>query len=84
MNSHIISHLDSRLDDPFDDQFDGPAEVSRLDRLEKRALAYFKIGRSKANLARLVRATRLEAAANAKMIKILTHEIEAYRPSSRA
>ncbi|MGO9132495.1 MAG: hypothetical protein ACLP8A_00385 [Methylovirgula sp.] len=78
------SSLDFRLNDPFDDQFDEPAEVSRLDRLEKRAQAYFKIGRSKANLARLVRATRLEAAASAKMIKILTHEIEAFRPSSRA
>lgn len=53
------------------------SEVSRLDRLERRAQAYFHIGRTKANLGRLVRAARLETAANARMLKMLTAEIEA-------
>lgn len=60
------------------------SEVSRLDRLERRARAYFHIGRTKSNLGRLVRAARLETAANARMIKILTQEIEAYRAPVRA
>lgn len=54
------------------------SEVSRLDRLEQRARTYFHIGRAKSNLSRLVRAARLETAANARMIKIITAEIEAY------
>ncbi len=60
------------------------SEVSRLDRLEKRARAYFKIGRSKSDLTRLVRAARLETAVNSKMIKLITREIEAYRPAMRS
>jgi hypothetical protein len=57
------------------------SEVSRLNRLERRAQAYFHIGRSKSNLGRLVRATRLETAANARMLKMITAEIEAYAPA---
>lgn len=64
------------------------SEVWRLDRLEKRAQAYFSIGRTKSNLTRLVRAARLETAANARMIKIITAEIEAqahlYAPPLRS
>jgi hypothetical protein len=58
-------------------------EVLRLDQLEKRAQAYFKIGRTKSNLPRLIRAALLETAANARMIKMITREIEAYGPALR-
>jgi hypothetical protein len=54
------------------------SEVLRLDRLEKRAKTYFKLGKDKGNLTRLVRAARLETKANSKMIKIITCEIEAF------
>jgi hypothetical protein len=52
------------------------SEVLRLNRLENRAKTYFKAGKAKGDLTRLVRAARLETAANSKMIKIITWEIE--------
>jgi hypothetical protein len=57
------------------------SEMLRLNRLEKRAQDYFRIGCTKSNLTRLIRATRLETAANARLLKLLTREIEAYRPA---
>lgn len=53
------------------------SEVLRLDRLEKRAKSYFLRGQERNSLPRLVRAARLETKANARMIKIMTREIEA-------
>lgn len=58
------------------------SEMLRLNRLEQRAKSYFRIGRAKSDLTRLVRAARLETAANARLVKLLTREIEAYRPSA--
>jgi hypothetical protein len=57
------------------------SEMLRLNRLEQRAKSYFKIGCTKSDLARLVRAARLETAANSRLVKLMTQEIEAYRPS---
>ena len=55
------------------------SDAMRLDRLEKRAQAYFKAGKAKGNLPRLVRAVRLETAVNSTMLKMLTVEIEGCR-----
>lgn len=58
------------------------SEMLRLNRLEQRAKSYFKIGCTKSDLTRLVRAARLETAANSRLVKLMTQEIEAYRPLS--
>ena len=57
------------------------SELLRLNRLEKQAQSYFEIGLARADLTRQVRAARLETAANSRLLKIMTREIEAFRPS---
>jgi len=56
------------------------SELLRLNRLEKRAQTYFKIGAARADLTRQMRAARLETAANSRLLRIMTREIEAFRP----
>ena len=60
------------------------SELLRLNRLEKRAQTYFKIGAARADLMRQMRAARLETAANSRLLRIMTREIEAFRPSFQA
>lgn len=54
-------------------------EVLRLDHLEKQARAYHDRGRESGNARLMVRAARLEEAANAKMMAIARVEVSTYR-----